>query len=208
MTNVNQAYVDKYGEEQNFIELNENNAAAIEAVIRGKDKDKTTKQLDKAKKITKLLQSSTNKYEKNVTRQIANAIIGYKTQFETILGKDIDKNDKADWEFKLSDRDADDKLENLLPEFDDNDQYIVAEIKKLFGSIALSQIVYENMTLSQSMKCKYKDHGDDYHLLKQYIATLSDHSQVRKLLLAYDLYVNNRHGRLLEAKKSLNRIKH
>ena len=207
LTNVNQAYADKYGEEQNFIELNENNAAEIEAVIRGKDKDKTTKQLDKAKKIAKLLQSSTNKYEKNVTRQIANAIIGYKTQFETILGKDIDKNDKADWEFKLSDGDADDKLENLLPEFDDNDQYIVAEIKKLFGSIALSQIVYENMTLSQSMKCKYKDHGDDYHLLKQYIATLSDHGQVRKLLLAYDLYVNNRHGRLLEAKKEFKQDK-
>ena len=207
LTNVNQAYEDKYGEEQNFIELNEKNAAEIEAVIRGKDKEKTTKQLDKTKKIAKLLQNSADKYEKSVTRQIANAIIGYKTQFETILGKGIDENDKSDWEFKLSDGDADDKLDNLLPEFDDSDLYIVAEIKKLFGSIALSQIVYENMTLSQSMKRKYKDHGEDYDLLKRYIDTLSDYSQIRKLLLAYDLYANNRHGHLLEAKKAFKQDK-
>ena len=200
LTNINNAFADKIIEDQGPIELNVANSADIEAVIRGKDKDKTVYKMDKVKKIAKLLTDSTAREEKNVAKQIANAIMGYKTQLETILGKEIDKSDKAQWEFKLSDADADDKLDALLPDLDENDQTIVAEIQKLFSAITLSTIVDENKSLSQSMVEKYNKHHQDYKLLKAYIDTLQDRSIAKKLLLAYDLYVNNRHGHLLEAK--------
>ena len=202
LTNINNAFAEKIVEEQDPIELNVANAAEIEAVIRGKDAEKTVYKMDKVKKIAKLLTDSTAKEEKNVAKQIANAVMGYKTQFETILGKEIDKSDKAQWEFKLTDGDADDKLEALLPDLDENDQTIIAEIKKLFSAITLSTIVDENKSLSQSMVAKYDKHHQDYKLLKAYIDTLQDRSIAKKLLLAYDLYVNNRHGHLLEAKKT------
>ena len=200
LSKINDAFAEKIVEDQDPIELNVANAADIEDVIRGKDAEKTVYKMDKVKKIAKLLTDSTAKEEKNVAKQIANAVMGYKTQFETILGKEIDKSDKAQWEFKLTDGDADDKLEALLPDLDENDQTIIAEIKKLFSAITLSTIVDENKSLSQSMVAKYNKHHQDYKLLKDYIDTLQDRSIAKKLLLAYDLYVNNRHGRLLEAK--------
>ena len=200
LSKINNAFAEKIVEDQSPIELNVANSADIEAVIRGKDKDKTVYKMDKVKKIAKLLTDSTAREEKNVAKQIANAIMGYKTQFETVLGKEIDKSDKAQWEFKLSDADADDKLDTLLPDLDENDQTIVAEIQKLFSAITLSTIVDENKSLSQSMVEKYNKHHQDYKLLKAYIDTLQDRSIAKKLLLAYDLYVNNRHGHLLEAK--------
>ncbi|WP_223902600.1 type II CRISPR RNA-guided endonuclease Cas9 [Lactobacillus laiwuensis] len=202
LSKINDAFAEKIVEDQDPIELNVANAAEIEAVIRGKDAEKTVYKMDKVKKIAKLLTDSTAKEEKNVAKQIANAIMGYKTQFETILGKEIDKSDKAQWEFKLSDADADDKLDALLPDLDESDQTVVAEIEKLFSAITLSTIVDENKSLSQSMVAKYDKHHQDYKLLKAYIDTLQDRSIAKKLLLAYDLYVNNRHGRLLEAKKT------
>ena len=200
LSKINGAFAEKIVEDQDPIELNVANAAEIEAVIRGKDAEKTVYKMDKVKKIAKLLTDSTAKEEKNVAKQIANAVMGYKTQFETILGKEIDKSDKAQWEFKLSDADADDKLDALLPDLDESDQTVVAEIEKLFSAITLSTIVDENKSLSQSMVAKYNKHHQDYKLLKAYIDTLQDRSIAKKLLLAYDLYVNNRHGRLLEAK--------
>lgn len=200
LTNINNAFAEKIVEGQDLIELNVANAAEIEAVIRGKDAEKTVYKMDKVKKIAKLLTDSTAKEQKNVAKQIANAIMGYKTQLETILGKEIDKSDKAQWEFKLSDADADDKLGALLPDLDESDQTVVAEVEKLFSAITLSTIVDENKSLSQSMVAKYDKHHQDYKLLKAYIDTLQDRSIAKKLLLAYDLYVNNRHGHLLEAK--------
>lgn len=200
LSKINGAFAEKIIEDQDPIELNVANAADIEDVIRGKDAEKTVYKMDKVKKIAKLLTDSTAKEEKNVAKQIANAIMGYKTQFESILGKEIDKSDKAQWEFKLTDGDADDKLDALLPDLDETDQTIIAEIKKLFSAITLSTIVDENKSLSQSMVAKYDKHHQDYKLLKAYIDTLQDRSIAKKLLLAYDLYVNNRHGRLLEAK--------
>lgn len=138
-----------------------------------------------------------------MAKQIANAIMGYKTQFETILGKEIDKNDKSAWEFKLSDADVDDKLDALLPELEEAEQTIIAEIRKLFSAITLSNIVDEGKTLSESMVKKYEKHCQDYHLLKSVAESLDDKKKARILRLAYDLYVNNRHGKLLEAKTEL-----
>ncbi len=179
------------------------NAAKIEAVIKGQDVDHTIYKLDKVKKIAKLLTTSTSKGDQTVAKQIANAIMGYKTQFETILDKDIDKNDKGAWEFKLSDADADEKLDVLITKLDEAEQTIVAAIRNLFSAITLSELVDEGESLSASMVNKYQKHASDYRLLKTVIEHHDDKQKAKLLDLAYDLYVNNRHGKLLAAKKAL-----
>ncbi len=143
---------------ENQIELNIENTSKIEDIIRSK----TTFKMDKAKQISKLLAMSSenkdiNKQNRNIAKQITNAILGYKTQFETILSKKIDKNDKATWEFKLSDADVDDKLAILLPDLNQSEQGIIDEIKQLFSAVTLSDIVDEGKTLSESMIRKYND---------------------------------------------------
>lgn len=200
LESINAAFNNKADEDCKKLELNLKNAHAIEEVIKGEDQDKTTYKKDKVKKIALLLPTSTDKNAKNAAKQIANAIMGYKTQFETILAKEIDKSDKARWEFKLSDADADEKLDALLPELDEDDQTIIVEIKKLFSSITLSAIVDEGKSLSASMVNKYNQHRCDYKLLKSVIDGQTDRQKAKTLRLAYDLYINNRHGHLLEAK--------
>ena len=200
LNSINEAFNNKADEDCEKLELNLKNAHAVEEVIKGKDPDKTTYKKDKVKKIALLLPASTDKNAKNVSKQIANAIMGYKTQFETILAKEIDKSDKVRWEFKLSDADADEKLDALLPELDEDDQTIIVEIKKLFSSITLSTIVDEGKSLSASMVNKYNQHRCDYKLLKIVIDGQADRQKAKTLRLGYDLYVNNRHGHLLEAK--------
>lgn len=201
LENINNAFADLAEDQETGLKFETANAAKIEAVIKGKDVDRTIYKVDKVKKIAKLLTTSTSKLDKNVAKQIANAIMGYKAQFETILGKDTDANDKSAWEFKLTDADADDKLEAMLPELEEPEQTIIAEIRKLFRAITLSKIVDEGKTLSESMVNKYDKHAQDYQLLKKAINSQEDKKKAKTLGLAYDLYVNNRHGKLLEAKK-------
>ncbi len=200
---LNNCFSDLVTEKDDQIELQVANAAEVEAVIKGEDAARTIYKADKVKKIAALLTNATDKVTKNVAKQIANAIMGYKTQFETILDKEIDKSDKAAWELKLTDADADDKLEALLPELEEPEQTIIAEIRKLFSAITLSNIVDEGKTLSESMVNKYNKHAQDYQLLKKAIDSQADKKKAKTLGLAYDLYVNNRHGKLLEAKKEL-----
>ncbi|WEV71130.1 type II CRISPR RNA-guided endonuclease Cas9 [Lactobacillus sp. ESL0785] len=196
---LNACYKELALDDQEVIQFKNKSSQEIEKIIRSK----TSYKADKVKKISQLMPNSTDKLTKSVAKQIANAIMGYKAQFETILLKEIDKNDKKAWEFKLSDSDADEKLAELLPDFDENEQTIVAEIHKLFSAIILSTIVDEGKTLSESMIAKYEQHRSDYQLLKQVIDSQTDKEKTQKLRLAYDLYVNNRHGKLLDAKEKL-----
>lgn len=203
LSNLNNSYRQLTDENLDSIQFKIENAGQIEAVIRGQDDERTLYKSDKVKKIAQLLVDSSDKAAKNVAKQVANAIMGYKTQFETILNKEIDKSDKGSWEFKLTDADADDKLESFLTELNEQEETIIAEIRKLFGAITLSNIVYEGMTLSESMVEKYNQHGNDYKLLKSVAKNHHDKQKAENLRLAYDLYVNYRHGRLLEAKTTL-----
>ena len=199
---LNEQYASLMPEYQ--ISFSIENAKEIEKIIR----DQTIFKQDKQKKISKLLpivtkNKANSKISKDVAKQIANAILGYKTKFETLLLNEIDKNDKANWEFKLGDADADNKLELLLSSLNEAQQNIILEIKELFSAITLSEIVDEGKTLSESMVRKYEDHKHDLKLLKRVINNLSDRQKGKRLSLAYDLYVNNRHGKLLDAKKTL-----
>ena len=80
-------------------------------------------------------------------------------------------------------------------------------IKELFNEVTLNGIVEDGNTLSESMINKYNDHRDDLKLLKEVIENHIDRKKAKELALAYDLYVNNRHGQLLQAKKKLGKIK-
>ncbi|WP_317619047.1 type II CRISPR RNA-guided endonuclease Cas9 [Bombilactobacillus folatiphilus] len=180
------------------IQLAIQNSAEIEAVLRDVKKSKT----DKVKSIGELLVSDSNhdKNTKAIASQIAKAIMGYKTQFETILSQEIDSDSKSEWQFKLSDSDADDKLAAITDQVDETGQEIIEVIQSLFGAITLSGIVDEGKSLSESMVRKYDDHKKDLKLLKQVIKQHPDRDKAQNLQLAYDLYVNNRHGQLLKAK--------
>lgn len=186
------------------VELDSSNALEIEKIIR----DKNVFKINKVKSIHQLLSLKTENKErtkliKDVSKQIINAILGYKTKFETILLKNISKDEADDWEFKLTDVDADNKFENLIGDLNENEQEILLVIRNLANAITLSNIVEEGKTLSESMIDKYNKHSDDLKLLKQVISDHPDRDKAKKLALAYDLYVNNRHGKLLQAKDVL-----
>ncbi len=186
------------------VELDSNNALEIENIIR----DKKIFKINKVKSIHQLLSLKTENKErtkliKDVSKQIINAILGYKTKFETILLKNISKDEAEDWEFKLTDVDADNKFENLIGNLNENEQEILLVIRNLANAITLSTIVEEGKTLSESMIDNYNKHSDDLKLLKQVISDHPDREKAKKLALAYDLYINNRHGKILQAKDVL-----
>ncbi|MDT9605912.1 type II CRISPR RNA-guided endonuclease Cas9 [Lactobacillus johnsonii] len=190
------------------VEFNISNTAEIEKVI----KDKQIFKRDKVKKIAALFAIKTDNKEqskriKDIFKQVANAVLGYKTRFDTIALKEISKDELSDWNFKLSDIDADSKFEALMGNLDENEQAILLTIKELFNEVTLNGIVEDGNTLSESMIKKYNDHRDDLKLLKEVIDNHIDRKKAKELALAYDLYVNNRHGQLLQAKKKLGKIK-
>lgn len=190
------------------VEFNISNTAEIEKVL----KDKQIFKRDKVKKIAELFAIKTDNKEqskriKDISKQVANAVLGYKTSFDTIALKEISKDELSDWNFKLSDIDADSKFEALMGNLDENEQAILLTIKELFNEVTLNGIVEDGNTLSESMINKYNDHRDDLKLLKEVIENHIDRKKAKELALAYDLYVNNRHGQLLQAKKKLGKIK-
>ena len=190
------------------VEFNISNTAEIEKII----KDKQIFKRDKVKKIAELFAIKTDNKEqskriKDISKQVANAVLGYKTRFDTIALKEVSKDELSDWNFKLSDIDADSKFEALMGNLDENEQAILLTIKELFNEVTLNGIVEDGNTLSESMIKKYNDHCDDLKLLKEVIDNHIDQKKAKKLALAYDLYVNNRHGQLLQAKKKLGKIK-
>lgn len=204
ISNLNQALQSITGEEVDLLE--EKNAEEIETVIR----DKTEFKLNKQKKIAKLLvPADLSKENKKsaiaIAKQVANAMMGYKTKFEILTFVDVEKDETANWEFKLTDADSDEKLLALSSDTRINEDRlaILDEIQRISGAITLSTLVDEGKTLSQTMIRKYEDHKEDLRLLKNVINHMSDSKKAKKLRLAYDLYVNNRHGHILAAKQVL-----
>lgn len=176
--------------------------------IRGLLTDKTTPKQDKVKQITNLLlpeikNKEIKKLTRNIAKQVVNAILGYKVSFDILLNKEIEKEDQNDWRFKLSDVDADVKLDALLSIINETEQNLILEVKNLFSAVTLAGLVDEGKTLSQTMIRKYNDHKDHLRLLKDVINDHSDKEKAKNLRLAYDLYINNHGGRVLEAKKVL-----
>lgn len=190
------------------VKFAEENAGKIENIIR----DKTIFKKDKQSQIADLLiaDASDNKSDKvfkireeRASKQIANAIFGYKTKFEDLFGIEISKENVKTWEFKLTDTNATDELLTLSGELTENQQTVVSIIEELFGAITLSEIVDEGKSLSQSMIRKYDDHRQDLKLLKAVIVHQRGTKKAKKLQAAYNLYINNRHASLLRDKSIL-----
>lgn len=197
ITEINQFFAE-YPEEKQLV-LNVNNAQKISQIIR----DDTVFKQDKVKQIAKLLTDSKNKSTKNVAKQIANAIFGYKTKFDQLVEKEVSKDDSKAWAFKLTDVDADVKLDQIMNQLDENQQAIINQVQGLFRAINLSSLVDEGKTFSATMVARYNQHHKDLKKLKQVIYQLNDVKKAKNLRLAYDSYVRNRHSRLLKHKKVL-----
>jgi CRISPR-associated endonuclease Csn1 len=195
--------------EENKIHFNLDNADEVEKILLDHNKFKKDKQKEIAKLITYSVtgkeNKSLNKLNRDVAKQIANAILGYKTNFETIFDIEINSDDKNSWEFKLSDADADEKLIKLDGLLDQTQQDILSKIQGFFSAVTLTDLVDPGKTLSATMVRKYNDHAKHYALLKKVVAGQTDPVKAKNLCLAYDLYVNNRHGRLLQAKKAFSK---
>ena len=191
-----------------YCELEVGNADRIEDVIKGVDEDKTVFIREKIKKITNLLATETSKTSQKMYKQLAKAIFGLKVQFDIILGQTIDKTEKPNWSLKLSDEDFEDKLEVISASLNDEQQAIVKAIQSLYTAIVLNSIVPDGQTISESMIQKYDQHKKDLILLRKVAAEQEDPKKAKKLVLAYDLYINNRHhGKIIEAKKTFNKNK-
>lgn len=188
--------------ETEIIQFNLENSNKIKNILI----DKTISKKIKAKQITDLLLLKTENKEikkitKNIATQLVNGILGYKTYFDVLLNEEVDEDNKNNWRFKLSDADADDKIDNLLEIVDEEKQNIIFEVKNLFSAIILVSLVDEGKTLSQTMIRKYNDHKRHLQLLKVVINNHPDRKKAKNLRLVYDIYAHNRRGRVLEAKK-------
>lgn len=186
------------------VKFNIENSEQIKEIIL----NKTISKQNKLKQITNLLiptfeDKESKKTTKAVAKQLVNGFLGYQINFDVLFNVTIPKDDQKNWRFKLSDSDADDKVDSLLALVDENKQNIILEVKSLFSAVTLSTLVDEGKTLSQTMIRKYNEHKEHLLLLKEVIRNHPNKEKAKKLRLTYDLYVNNRRGRVLEAKKLL-----
>lgn len=172
--------------------------------------DPTQKNQDKKKKIKSLLLKENkkdkllNQKQKKVAEQVANAILGYKTNFDVLLEKNIVKEDKDKYQFKLSQEDTIDKIDTLVSNLSEAEQNMVYELNKLYGSVMLASLVDEGKTLSDTMIRKYEDHKNDLKLLKKVISNSANKTKAKKLNYAYDLYINSSKSDPVTARFALN----
>ncbi|MBD5316813.1 MAG: type II CRISPR RNA-guided endonuclease Cas9 [Bacteroides sp.] len=182
---------------------NENSDKINEILLDKKLKGQNKKKQISALLLSKNLDKNTKKVTKKVADQITNGILGYKINFDVILGQKISKDEKTAWQFKLCDADASEKIEDLLAKIDENSQTIVTTINELFSSIILTSLVDSGKTLSETMVRKFENHEKDLDLLMEVIKSNADEDKSKNLQAAYNLYVNNRREDLLEAKETL-----
>lgn len=118
------------------------------------------KKSDKVNNIVSIFNPT--KEEKNIFKNIANAMVGYKADFKLIFNIESEENLK----FALSSDDADIKLNDLL----DNEQIAAYELlQKIYSAFVLAEILKGDdvKCISDAMINKYQKHADDLELLKR-----------------------------------------
>jgi len=99
-----------------------------------------------------------------VKKEICNGILGYKTNFITLFGLEVEKDEESKLKFSLSeDYDEEEKLKYMGIEKED----IFYLLKKIFSMVKLKDILGNKNTLSEAMIEKYGKHHDDLQLLKK-----------------------------------------
>lgn len=180
-------------------ELATNNLSKIEDII----KDKNLYKQDKLKQVATLLIKEADskdkaKLNKDIAKQVANSFMGYMFRLDTLFS--LTDVDVKDYKLKFSDANIDESLDDLTSLLTDAQIEFVLELQSIYNTIVLNEIVPDGMSLSESMIKKYDDHKEDLKIFKEYIDSLSDQKKAKKLLSAYNLYVNYRKSDLVEAK--------
>lgn len=169
------------------IQLNVTNAAAIEAVI----KDESKYKKDQVKEVGQLLLATDNtSLAKTITKQVANAVLGYKFQVDKLFG--LSDVDTKTYGIKFSDLDADDKLQAVCVNVTTDQAELLNILQSWYSAIVLCEIVPEGLSLSDAMIQKYQDHKKDLRLLRQYLHQLTDPAKKQKLSDIYNSYIGNR----------------
>jgi len=129
---------------------------------------------------------TTNKESKELLKEIANALCGYKFKTKVLFDNETEID-------KLSFKDSDylEKKETLENDVGDEIE-IIEVLEKLYNYIVLKDILGENNTsISKCMISKYNDHKKDLKLLKE----ISKYNEKVKLFLkkngTYDKYIDN-----------------
>ncbi|UQS85965.1 type II CRISPR RNA-guided endonuclease Cas9 (plasmid) [Nicoliella spurrieriana] len=176
--------------------INESNGTKVESELLNTN----IKNYDKQKDIVKLMDlkqddKAFNKITTNLIREISKAILGYGTKLNLLLNLPVDPKDKdriKELTVELGSEDIDAKLEELVPDLDDNQRAILDIIRKWYAQVTLNQIIPNGMGLSESMIKKYHDHAEHLKLYKQLINNLDDAKKQAGLETAYDKYIHNK----------------
>lgn len=160
---------------------------------------------DKASQVQELLlKPATNKADKKrnkeIAKQITNAILESSVKFNDLFYIDLDKEEVKEWNFRLDDAELDTKIQNINSKLDTNQQLIIDELQKLFSSVTLSDILKGCADLPDAKIASYNKHKRDLNLYLKFIK-LIDKDQGTALKEAYDLYINNSRKNLVELRK-------
>ncbi len=171
--------------------------------------DSSIRKFDKQKQISKLIpvvveDKEAKKLNGKIALEITKAILGYKSKLNVVT--QTEPEDPKKWAVKFDDEDIDSKLNDILPEMDENQQSIVEIIQDLYSQVTLNQIVPNGMSLSDSMIKKYNDHHEHLKLYKKLIDNISDTKKRSALKTAYDKYVGD-DGKTIEQDEFYSNVK-
>lgn len=184
---LNSLYVNE--DPNNVFEINLQNTKEISGILL----DHSIKKIDKQKQAAKLLfipqdNKELDKVNKQIATQISKAVLGYNFSLNEILK--IETKDKSKWKVNFSSSDIDDKLANLIPELNENQETILNIIFSLYSRLTLNGIVPSGMSLSEAMIDKYNNHKEHLDLLKKYVRTLPTKKR-QEIAEAYAQYIGN-----------------
>lgn len=144
--------------------------------------------------------ATTNKRNKKMARQIANAILGNVVHLDDIFDLSLNKEEKKDWAFKLSDPSIDEKLATISGQFTAEQARAIEIFQELFSSLALLDILKGSSSLVDAKIKAYDKHKRNLNYYMKYAKSLSK-KQHDLLVDAYTLYIGKRSKDLTKYRK-------
>lgn len=144
--------------------------------------------------------ADTNKRNRKIAKQFANAILGNVVHLDEVFNMDLNKEEKKDWGFKLSDPSVDEKLATISGGFTAEQTRTVEILQELFSSLTLLDILKGSNSLVDAKIKAYDKHKRNLNFYMEYAKTLPKEKEAA-LKHAYTLYIGNRHKNLVEYRK-------
>lgn len=179
---------------------------AIKAVLVRRDLSRS----DQQKQIIPLMYVATGlttiqkKQQKAVVTELAKAMVGNKTKVDILTLTDVATETKKDWSFEMAN--SQDALPLIEQDMTSLGQAVVAEVMALYAAVNLAQLIPEGKTFSQSMIDKYRQHGDDLALLKQYIKSQTDVERGQAIRATYDQYIDGEKSKQITQEEFYKRL--